>query len=81
MKFDSVQWPYHFPKADDGPAPVFSLERTIQPLAPLRHSCQGTKFHSSACVYEWILKRTSDFSQSARPTGRVLKSAGETSIL
>ena len=42
---------------------------------------QGTKIrHLSARIYEWILERTSDSSQSARPTGRVLKSAGETSI-
>ena len=41
---------------------------------------RGQKFHSSARIYEWILERTSDSSQSARPLGRVLKSAGETSI-
>ena len=41
---------------------------------------RGQKFHSSARIDEWILERTSDSSQSARPTGRVLKSAGETSI-
>ena len=42
--------------------------------------CRGQKFHSSAGIYEWILERTSDSSQSARPSGRVLKSAGENSI-
>ena len=41
---------------------------------------QGKKIHSSALIVEWILERTSDSSQSARPTGRVLKSAGETSV-
>ena len=41
---------------------------------------RGQKFHSSARIYEWILERTSDSSQSTRPSGRVLKSAGETSI-
>ena len=42
---------------------------------------QGSKIpHLSARIYEWILERTSDSSQSARPTGRVLKSAGEPSI-
>ena len=41
---------------------------------------RGQKFHSSPRIDEWILERTSDYSQSARPTGRVLKSAGETSI-
>ena len=41
---------------------------------------RGQKFHSSARIYEWILERTSDSFRSARPTGRVLKSAGETSI-
>ena len=40
----------------------------------------GQKFHSSTGIDEWILERTSDSPQSARPTGRVLKSAGETSI-
>ena len=39
-------------------------------------SHRGQKFHSSARIDEWILKRTSDSSQSARPTGRVLKSEG-----
>ena len=43
-------------------------------------SVRGQKFHSSARIDEWILERTSDSSQSARPTGRVLKSEGETSI-
>ena len=41
---------------------------------------RGQKFHLSPRIDEWILERTSDSSQSARPTGRVLKSAGETSI-
>ena len=41
---------------------------------------RGQKFHSSARIYEWILERTSDSSQSARPSGRVGKSAAETSI-
>ena len=41
---------------------------------------RGQKFHSSARIYEWILERTSDSSQSARTSGRVLKSAGETCI-
>ena len=37
---------------------------------------RGQKLHSSARIYEWILERTSDFSQSARPTGQVLKLGG-----
>ena len=41
---------------------------------------RGQKFHSSARIYEWILERTSDSFQRARPSGRVLKSADETSI-
>ena len=41
---------------------------------------RGQKFHSSARIYEWILERMSDSSQSACPSGRVLKAAGETSI-
>ena len=41
---------------------------------------RGQKFHSSARIYERILERTSDSSQSASPTGGVLKSAGETHI-
>ena len=41
---------------------------------------RGQKFLLSPRVDEWILERTSDSPQSARPTGRVLKSAGETSI-
>ena len=45
----------------------------------VRH-VRGQKFHSSARIYKWILERTSDSSQSARLTGRVLKSVGETSI-
>ena len=44
------------------------------------YKVRGQKFHSSARIDEWILERTSDSSQSARPTGRVLKSAGDTSI-
>ena len=45
-----------------------------------RDMSRGQKFHSSARIYEWILERTSESSQSARPSGRVLKSAGEISI-
>ena len=41
---------------------------------------RGQKFHSSARIDMWILGRTGDSSQSACPTGRVLKSASETSI-
>ena len=33
---------------------------------------RGQKFHSSACNYECNLERTSNSSQSTRPTGRVL---------
>ena len=47
------------------------------------HTCyqvRGQNFNLSARIYKWILERTSDSSQSARPTGQVLKSTGETSI-
>ena len=40
----------------------------------------GQKFHSSARIDEWILERMSDSCQRARPIGRVLKSAGKTSV-
>ena len=53
---------------------IFSLRRCLY-----MHS-RGQKFHSSACIYEWILERTSDSFHSTRPLGRVLKSASETSI-
>ena len=53
-------------------------EMSCTDLIPARS--RGQKLHSSARIYEWILERTSDSSQSARPSGRVLKSAGETSI-
>ena len=33
---------------------------------------QGTKIPLAACKYEWNLEKTSNSSQSTRPTGRVL---------
>ena len=36
---------------------------------------QGTKFHSSACNYEWNLERTSNSSQSTHPVGRVYRTS------
>ena len=46
----------------------------------LRKSITVPGDKNSARIYEWILERTSDSSQSPGPTGQELNSARETSI-